>query len=271
MSYLVMFQTYAWLRCLVVLLVVMIVSKVLKYSLKKKQKSLNAIYLGNVVQGILVFSTCLYILYQFPSTKSLISIILASSGLIVAVLGFAAQESLSNIINGLFITIFKPFEIGNRVKIQSTNLTGVIKNITLRHTVIHTFNNSTIIIPNSVMNKEIIENFHYEDSRFCMFLDITLKYNSDIAKAIAIMEETISKHPLYLDVRTEEEKRQGIPKVKVYARDLLTNGVTLRGMVWTADVNSNFQVCSDLRLDLLMAFKNEPEIHFTYNPYIMTN
>lgn len=75
-----------------------------------KSSSIHIKFLKHSIQGILVVTIVMLMSNCFEATKNLTSVILASSGLLVAVLGFAAQESLSNIINGFFISVFKPFE-----------------------------------------------------------------------------------------------------------------------------------------------------------------
>lgn len=197
----------------------------------------------------------------FPNTKRALSLLLASSGLIVAVLGFAAQESLSNMINGLFISIFKPFEIGNRVTLVNSNITGNIEDLTLRHTVIRTVTNTRLIIPNSTMNKEIIENSHYTDTRAANLFDVWVSYESDLRLAMTIVADLIEAHPLTIDVRTDFSN----PMVNVLVRELGENGICLRATVWTANVDDNFKACSDLRILVKEQFaKNQISIPYRH-------
>lgn len=215
------------------------------------------------MQGVIV----LYCIYKVGTKadplSSFTSTIVKSSSLLVVVAGFAAQEALGNIINGLFISVFKPFEIGDKIKLTSANLSGYIEDITIRHTVIRTFSNSRVIIPNSVMNKEIIENSHFKDLVSGNPLDIIVSYESDTDKAIQIVKDIISEHPDVRDMRTEEEKEAGKEKVEVFVRDLTNQGVQLRVTVWTEDIDTNFKVCSDLRL----AIKKEFEANGITIPY----
>lgn len=94
----------------------------------------------------------------------------------------------------------------------NNDLTGFVEDITLRHTVIRTLTNSRIIIPNSEMSKEKIENADYGDSTASSFLDVSVAYESNLELAMEVMAKVIGEHPLYCDVRTDEEKEQGVPK-----------------------------------------------------------
>jgi len=214
------------------------------------------------IAKLIVMLVCIGLIANyFPNTKRALSVILASSGLIVAVLGFAAQESLSNMINGLFISIFKPFEIGNRVTLINSGITGNIEDLTLRHTVIRTVTNTRLIIPNSTMNKEIIENSHYTDIRAANLFDVWVSYQSDLRLAMTIIADLIQFHPLTIDVRTDFSK----PMVNVLVRELGESGICLRATVWAATVDDNFKACSDLRILVKEEFeKNDIEIPYKH-------
>ena len=56
------------------------------------------------------------------------------------IVGFAAKDAISNLIAGLFIVLFRPFRIGDYIKLENES-TGIVDDITLRHTVINTFEN----------------------------------------------------------------------------------------------------------------------------------
>ena len=81
----------------------------------------------------------------------------------MAAIGFALQSSLKNIIAGTLLSYSKTFQIGDRIRILSKNITGYIEDITLRHTVVRTFTNERVIIPNSVLADEIVVNNYLEE------------------------------------------------------------------------------------------------------------
>jgi len=191
--------------------------------------------------------------------------ILAGSGIFALAISLSAQESLNNIISGLFITLFKPFEVGDRVTLVNSKLTGTIEDITLRHTIIKTFTNTRVVMPNSTINKEVVENSNLIDSRASAYVDVWVAYESDIDKAIKIMAEVIGNHPYYLDVRPNDV-RDRIPKVKVYVRELGDSGIALRASMWTKTVNENFDACSDVRLQIKKAY-DAAGIEIPYTKY----
>lgn len=231
------------------LLIGYVLLRISKFIFKKlnKNKAIHIKFASNISSGIIIVYTLYQAGIKIESLQTFITTVLASTSLLVVVAGFAAQEALSNVINGLFISMFKPFEIGDRIKLVSNNISGYVEDISLRHTIVRTFTNSRIIVPNSVMNKEMIENTYYKDSRASMWIDVSIGYDSDIKKAKEVMARVISSHPLFLDVRTKEEIEAGKPVVSVSVRELGASGIALRATVWTNNIDENFTACSDIR------------------------
>jgi len=222
-------------------------NKLLFKGILKRRNKLHLKFMRSVVSVAIYIAGVYGIFAQFEITKGTTGSIVTSSSIIVAVVIFAAQESLNDILSGVMLSWSRPFEIGERVQIASLNLTGIVEDITVRHTIIRTFNHSKIIIPNSVLNKQVIENSSNTNSRVGNFLDVTISYESDLEKAIAILEELVAAHDKVLI--TEETP------VKVSVRNLTDNGIDLRIQVWTTEVNDNFLACSDLRKSVLERFK----------------
>lgn len=230
-------------------------NKILFRGILKRKNKIHLKFLRSII-SVMIYASGIYgILAQFTITEKLTSSILTSSSIIVAVVIFAAQESLNDILSGVMLSWSRPFEIGERVQVVGLNITGIIEDITVRHTVIRTFNHTKVIIPNSVLNKQVLENNSNLDSRVGNFLDVIISYESDVDKAIDILQELVSAHELVLI--TEETP------VKVAIRELTDNGIALRVQVWTAEVGDNFQACSDLRKSVLEKFK-ENKIDIPY-------
>ena len=105
--------------------------------------------------------------------NSLGTAILASSGIAAVVIGLAAQQTLGNVFSGISISASKPFEVGEYIEILDVTppLMGVVKDIGLRHTTIIDATNKSIVIPNSVIDKNIVRALHNnEETTVCSFL-----------------------------------------------------------------------------------------------------
>ncbi len=266
------FLTHFWflilLRTAVIFICTYIVARIFKKLWDRNPNNESSLFKKLIYSMIKI---CIYLIGlllaigQIPQLSQVVQTILAGSGIFALAVSLAAQESLNNIISGVFITLFTPFEVGDRVTLVNSKITGNIEDITLRHTIIKTFTNTRIVIPNSTINKETIENSNIIDARTSNFIDIHVAYESDVDRAMKIMAAVISSHPYYLDVREEEDK-PFVPIVKVFVRDLGSSGIALRANMWTRTVDENFQACSDVRLQLKKAF-DAAGIEIPYTKY----
>lgn len=74
-----------------------------------------------------------------PALSAGVNKLLAAGGVLAVVGGLAAQEALGSMVSGLMILAFKPFVIGDVVRCVDNDISGVVEEITLRHTAIRTW------------------------------------------------------------------------------------------------------------------------------------
>lgn len=209
-------------------------------------------------------------IYSLDSLRALASSLLAGAGILAVAVGFASQHALSNIISGIFIVIFKPFRIGDRLRIRT--MTGIVEDITLRHTIIRDFENNRILIPNSVISDEILVNSDFADDKICKWIDVGISYDSDIDLAKKIMFEEVKNHPLYVDPRTPEQIEAGDPEVQVRVLMLGESSVNLRAWAWAKNAPDGFVMSCDLYESIKKRFDKEGvEIPFPHRTLIYKN
>ena len=145
--------------------------------IEKSSQTFIASILNILLKGI-VFLTAITEL-GIPMTS--VIAILGSAGL---ALGLALQGGLSNIAGGLMIMIFKPFKVGDFVDTHEDS--GTVKEINIFHTVLKTYDNRLIVIPNGVMSNDVIINYSAMEKRL-LDLEFSVDYNSDIDKVKDIL------------------------------------------------------------------------------------
>ena len=231
----------------------------------KKRGSMLAGFIAGCVKVFLLAAFGMRISSLLPGLKDLTSQIVLSSSLIVVVLGFVFQEGLSNIVHGFIISIFKPFAIGDRISVvvDGETITGYVKEITPRHTVIqNVINSSHTIVPNAKMDTSLITNSYFDRTTVSTaFLDIEITYESNMERAMEVIKKAVEEHPLVKAIR--EEKNITDP-VNVLVRELSGSGIRLRTVVTTATIEENFAACSDIRRQLVHIFGQEKDLHFAY-------
>lgn len=93
-----------------------------------------------------------------PELRSLGTALLAGASVASVLVGLAAQNTLGNMIAGLSLLLYRPFQIGDSVQltVPAGVQTGKIEDLTLGYTVIKTQEDREIVVPNSVMASQAI-------------------------------------------------------------------------------------------------------------------
>jgi small-conductance mechanosensitive channel len=105
----------------------------------------------------------LFALSQFGGLNKLAAGVLASSAIIAAIVGFAARQTLANLIAGVMLTIAQPLRIGDQVTIQDQ--TGAVEDVRLNYTVLRSAEGRRLLIPNELLASEMIRNDTILDDR----------------------------------------------------------------------------------------------------------
>lgn len=108
-------------------------------------------------------------------TTSFIAVLAAAS----LAVGLALQGSLANFAGGVLILLFRPFRVGEVIEAQG--FLGSVNEIQVFHTVLKTFDNRTIIIPNGALSNDKIVNLSREETRRAEWT-IGVSYGDDLRK-----------------------------------------------------------------------------------------
>ena len=243
---------------------------ILKSTQEIKNDPTNYLFLRHLVVGLIYVVGISIAIYAMPNLRALASSLLAGAGILAVAVGFASQHALSNIISGLFIVIFKPFRVNDRIKLRE--LTGFIEDITLRHTVIRDFENKRIVIPNSIISNEIIVNSDIADQKICKWINVGISYDSDLGRAKQIIKEEIINHPLHIDPRTPEQIELGEELAPVRVLRFGDSSIDLRGWAWTKDAGDAFLLECDLLERIKLRFDKEGiEIPYPHRTIVYKN
>lgn len=202
-------------------------------------------FLRYVAVSLIYFVGILFGLLAFPSLRGVAQTALGGAGVLAIIAGVASQEALSNLVGGVFIISFKPFKIGDVIKVTDT-MVGTVTDITLRHTVIRNFENKMIVIPNAVINKERLINYDLGDPKCCEHIEMGISYDSNIELAKKILQEECEKHPLILDNRTEIDKKNGLPIVRTALTKINDSSLTIRAWAWSRNFSDSFSMKCDV-------------------------
>ena len=122
--------------------------------------------------------------------------LLAGLGIAGFVVGFALQDTLSNFASGLMILVYRPFDVGDAI--EAGGVIGSVKQMNLVSTMIMTFDNQLLIVPNNKIWGDVIRNITHQKTRR---IDMTfgIGYSDDISKAERVLTEVVTGHEKVLE------------------------------------------------------------------------
>jgi small-conductance mechanosensitive channel len=102
-------------------------------------------------------------LAQFTELKRLATGILASTAVLAAIVGFAAQHTIGNMVAGVQLAVSQPIKIGDRIEFEEVS--GRVTDITLSYTYVNPGDGTAIVIPNQMLVDGVIHNLSTEDTQ----------------------------------------------------------------------------------------------------------
>ena len=191
------------------------------------------------------FLAFVFFLFQFETMRNLGAGLLASAGVAGIVLGMAARNTLSNVIAGITISFSQPVRLNDAVVFE--NDFGWIEEISLMHTVIRTWDNRRIVVPNDILANKVIQNWTIKDPSLLGVVMIYVDYYCDVEKVRKWVAEIVkaSKH----------WNKQGEPGVQVV--DFTDRSMVLRALASADDAPSAWNLRCEIREKLIEKFKVE--------------
>ena len=228
---------------------------------KELKKNLNHRYALHLVR-LAFFVMCIVNLVKILDPKfDTASVLLKGSALAVAILGFAAQTAISDIICGFLISFNKPFEVGDRIIVEGLE-PGIVEDITLRHTVIQIYDGIRIIVPNSQLNSKTVINTSYHNTdRRGIHLKYSVSYDTDVQKAIDIIRDCVVASPYTLTVESNGIIEDSGP---VYFMSYADSALILETTIWVSRNTNSYVAINDMNLRINAAF-NKFGIEIPYN------
>jgi small-conductance mechanosensitive channel len=199
--------------------------------------------IGKVVKALIFFIAAIVVLDNFGIN---VNSLLVSLGVGSLALALAAKDTLANIIAGILIMVDRPFRVGDRVLLSSGEK-GDVYDIGLRSTKVLTFENTLIIVPNSMIINEKLINLSYPDPRIRVRVDVGVAYGTDVDKAKRIMIDICKEHP---DVLAE-------PEPTCWFIDFGDSSLNLSVMCRVDDFAQQWRVEEEIRMKINKRFEEE--------------
>ncbi|MBI1822422.1 MAG: mechanosensitive ion channel family protein [Nitrospirae bacterium] len=165
--------------------------------------------------------------HLIPELRSIGTVLLTGVSIVSVIVALAAQNTLGNLIAGVSLLLYRPFNVGDRLQVYTFNQTetGEVESVTLGYTVLKTFDNRRIVFPNSSMASQVTINLTTKDPRLITTIPFGIGYQSDIQKARQILLDLAKRHPLVLEAVDCPVTKLGDYSITVSLRIWCGNGL----------------------------------------------
>ncbi|TAD83372.1 MAG: mechanosensitive ion channel protein [Oscillatoriales cyanobacterium] len=215
----------------------LVISKLLKLSKTSKlmrQFTVVVINRGGIVVGVLLALTALEV------SLAPVLTVLGGASFIFA---FALQSNLGNFASGLMIMVYKPFDVGDEVKIGS--LWGWVDSISLANTKIKGFGGQLFTVPNNTVWGETIENLTTSETRKVKF-SFRISFDQDVTNIEKVLVDIFKSHPQILEE----------PAPSTFVFDLEDEYINLIASGW-AKTDEFWKVSADILRTIQTRFEQE--------------
>jgi len=187
---------YVWLNKVLFSLLILlwvnpatrIISALLAFASKSKRSFIkrSLLPLFKNVSLVIIWSLAVYFLFAVWGIS--LTAWLASAGIVGIAVGFAAKDTLANLISGIFILADAPYKVGDVIRIASGEK-GEVIHVGLRSTRIRTYDGIEITVPNAQMGNDLIinETGTHVDKKVRIRIPVGVSYETDIEQAEQII------------------------------------------------------------------------------------
>jgi len=199
--------------------------------------------------SVLIFITAILLALDILGVN--IMPFIAGAGVAGIAIGFAAKDTLSNLIAGVLLILDRPFEVGDRIEIWSAPKNsatwGDVIDVGLRATKICTTDNIVIVIPNNEIMMRDIVNYTSGSDEIRVRIPIGIAYDADVDKAKEII----------IQVSLEVEWVMKDPPPKVVVKSFGESAVDLEARVWISQPRKRMDTISFITDRVKTVFQSE--------------
>lgn len=178
---------------------------------------------------------------------SMVGIDLSAIGVLFGVLGigigFGLQSLIADFFAGITLISMGLIKEGDRIQVAGA-YDGIIRHIRLMNTELITFENETLIIPNSHLTGGTIHNFSYKDRRVVIVNEVDVSYDSNLDEVIEVLKGIAESNPWL----------QSDQDVNVRVRKFAESGITIQLRTWISDVSHRAESFSWTNLEIWRTF-----------------
>jgi small-conductance mechanosensitive channel len=126
-------------------------------------------------------------LAQFEGVNRIAASLLASGVVAAAIIGFAARQTLANVVAGVMLAVTQPIRVGDWVTVEDNY--GVVEDVRLNYTVLRTAGEQRVLIPNEKLASSVLKNDTLNVEAVAIEVALWIPADADAARAVEILNE----------------------------------------------------------------------------------
>lgn len=149
-------------------------------------------------------------------------------------IGFGLQNIVNNFVSGLILLFERPVKIGDQIKIGDA--TGTVQRIGIRASLVKQWDNSEIIVPNSKLISENVQNWTFSARQRGIEIPVSIAYGADSHLVIELLKKVAAANPLVAEK----------PAPQVLLTELGAASLNFKLRAWTKHFDKASQISSEL-------------------------
>lgn len=171
-------------------------------------------------------------------------------------IGFGLQNVVNNFVSGLILVFEQPIKKGDWIVVGSTE--GYVKKISIRSTIIQTFDRADVIVPNSELISSQVTNMMLYDNRGRVRISVGVAYGSDTR-----LVETLLLSAVKSDAEIIQEHERYVLRPRVYFQEFGESSLNFDLLCYLRNVDNKIAIRSKLNFEIERLFReNNIEIPF---------
>jgi small-conductance mechanosensitive channel len=232
---------------LLILGVFFVISKIIERAVGNilKNKSIDPGIKGSIERFSKYLTVTVGVFVAVDTIGINLTSIAAVGAVLMVGIGFGLQNIAQNFISGIIILLERPIKQGDIVFVGG--ISGKVRDIRVRSTIIETRDDVAIIVPNSQFIAEQVINDSFSGHKIRKTLKVGVAYGSDVEKVTQILMKIASEHNEVLKD----------PGSKVLFMDFGNSSLDFELRFWVSELWTTDAILSDLRYAIDREFRNE--------------
>jgi small-conductance mechanosensitive channel len=144
-------------------------------------------FVRRAVYAVILLIGVAFALAQFEGVNRIAASLLASGVVAAAIIGFAARQTLANVVAGVMLAVTQPIRVGDWVTVEDNY--GVVEDVRLNYTVLRTAGEQRVLIPNEKLASSVLKNDTLKVEAVGVEVAVWIPAGADAARAVEVLGE----------------------------------------------------------------------------------